>query len=213
MNIFSQRLTQLVSFFEQISDDPDALAQVLERAGLPGNATAREGEITPQGVAEFVRHGCDVLGDATFGVRAGLMLGEIGSLTNYIGKFSLNLRAAIENSQRYYNTIDPSHAYSLRVAGNFASFELDRIDPTFAKYHRYSEFLLFGALSRMRSITGVAFSPLEMRLVHDVKSGIRSIQQIAGFPVVFGAEKTEIILPLSRWKFRYPRMTPTFGPT
>ena len=202
------RFAQLISFFAQEANDAVALNQVFHRAGLPSNFKVDDAKIDARAEAEFVRHACDVLDDLTFGIRAGLNLRETGTLTSYIGKYSRTLGEAIENSERYHHVIDPCHSYTLRIGGNSASFEIMRADPSFTRYHRYMEYLLFAALSRLRAITGVTFFPIEVRFDHVAKAEVKSIQRLAGFPVVFGAEVPEITLPLSVLSLPNPTYEP-----
>ncbi len=202
------RFRFLVTAFEQQAKDPVALKTVLQHSGLSQAENERQDSVEPQAEAEFVRNACDFLGDVTFGARSGLNIGETATVISYIGKSSATLRKAIENSQRYYRAIDPSHSYSLRISGNSASFELERLSPIFARYHRYTEFLLFAALTRMRTILGVEFFPIEARFDHPLKTDARAVQKLAGFPVRFGAEKTEILLPLSALDLPVPTYDP-----
>lgn len=202
------RFLFLVTAFQQQAKDPAALKEVLRHSGLTHASDNMEESVEPELEAEFVRYACDFLGDVTFGARSGLNIGETATVISYIGKSSATLRKAIENSQRYYRAIDPSHSYSLRISGNSASFELQRLSPTFARYHRYTEFLLFAALRRMRTILGVEFFPIEARFDHPLKTDARAVQKMAGFPVCFGAERTEILLPLSALDLPVPTYDP-----
>lgn len=198
MDIDASRLRHLANMLDQVVGDSSVVDSVLQKANLSRKDVATTTKtVDPLKEAYFVREACDVLGDPTFGVQAGLSFKESTSLTGYISRYSKDLRAAIENSSKYYSIIDPTHTFSLRVSGNSASLELDYIDATYAKFHRHNEFLLFGALSRLRTVTGTNFYPIEIRFDHEVKASAKKIEKLAGFPLVFGTEKMEIILSLS----------------
>ncbi|WP_406648743.1 AraC family transcriptional regulator ligand-binding domain-containing protein [Aliisedimentitalea scapharcae] len=203
------RFGQLIAFFQEQTSDRNALEEVLRRAGLPEKYRGNDNKINPEGEALFIRNACDILGDPVFGVRAGLNLGETGTLTSYINKYSQTLGNAIENSQRYHHIIDSGHSFTLDIGGNSASVKVQRANPSFYRYHRYMEYLMFAALCRMRATTQVTFYPIEIRFDHVVKAEADQIRKLAGFPVVFGAETPEIILPLSTLSLPIPTYEPS----
>ncbi|MBE1282778.1 MAG: helix-turn-helix domain-containing protein [Rhodobacteraceae bacterium] len=202
------RLDALVDYFEAVSGREDAVKEVLRRADLTKDWKHVAGHVDPLSEAHFVRHACDVLQDRMFGMRAGLAALDSGTLTNYIGKFSATLRRAIENSQRYYAAIDPAFTYELRVTGSSASFVIQRIDQSLAKYHRYSEYLAFGVLGVLRKFSGVEFLPIEIRFDHASAVDRRQIERAFGFRVVFEAEQTEVLIPLSTLDLAIPTYDP-----
>ncbi|MEH6478346.1 MAG: AraC family transcriptional regulator ligand-binding domain-containing protein, partial [Sneathiella sp.] len=192
------RLTHLVSALEIASGDSALVDQVLKKCGLNrGDAKEKDGAFTYKKETLFIREACDALADNTFGARAGLEWQNSSSLTGYIAKYSKDLRAAIENTAKLHDVANPAAGWSLKVSGNAASFEVAWKDESYARFHRHSEFVMFGALSQMRSVTQINFYPLEMRLDHEVGKSSAQFQKLAGFPVVFGAERPEIILSLS----------------
>jgi AraC-like DNA-binding protein len=199
MDVNAERLSYLIQFLEDRVSDPRIVDAALGQCGLSRQASAPFSKmISYEKEVLFVRAACDATGDRTFGAAAGLGLGHhsFNSLTGYIGKHSRDLRAAIENTSRFHDIIDPALAFALRVSGNSASVEFNWKDARFAKYHRHTEFLIFGALSRFRAFTQVDFFPVEVRLDHDVGALVSAYRDLAGFPVVFGAERIEIILSL-----------------
>lgn len=197
MDVDASRLTHMIAVLEQSGADAGTVARVLSEAGLTrADAAPAAKTYDYEKEARFVRAATDALQDITFGARAGLTWRESNSLTGYIGKYSRDLRAAIENTSRFHDIVDPAVAFSLRVAGNAAAFEVTWKDPSFARYHRHTEFLMFGVLSRMRRITRTTFFPIEIRFDHDLRHSTDQFRKLAGFPVVFGAESLEIILPL-----------------
>ncbi len=198
MDVDASRLKHLVRELEKSSSDTTIVKSTLKKSGLTSKDIAPEAKYFDyKKEALFVREACDALGDVTFGARAGSTWRVSNSLTGYISKYSKNLRAAVENTSRFHDVVDPAVQYSLRVSGNSASFEVNWKDPSYAKYHRHTEFLIFGVWSRMRAITQTNFFPLEIRFDHEVKKSASRFQRLAGFPVVFGAESIEIILPLA----------------
>ncbi|WP_299659670.1 AraC family transcriptional regulator [uncultured Ruegeria sp.] len=159
--------------------------------------------------ALFVRHACDALDDITFGARAGLEFSSSSSVTAYISKYSRDLKQVLENSTRFHGIIDPALAFSLRVSGNSASLEADWKDPSFSRYHRRTEFLLFASIARMRALTQVRLYPIEIRFQHDVGQRADAFEKIGGFPVTFGAERLEVILSLPTLDTPIPTYDPS----
>lgn len=198
MQVEACRFQHLVAQLEKTATSRDIIAAIHKKSKVTGRdiaATTRH--IDKMKEALLLREACRALDDVTFGARAGLAFRTSDSLTGYIAHHSRTLRAAIENSARYYELVDPSASYSLRLGGNSASFEVHRYDARFSKYHRLTEFLMFAALARMRAITQTDFFPMEMRFDHKMGKSAPAYQKLAGFPVVFGAETLEMILPLS----------------
>lgn len=159
--------------------------------------------------ALLVRAACDLANDVSFAAQAALSFHESTTITGYIGRHSRNLGKAIENTARFHDLIDPALSYGLRVSGNFASFELDWKDASYAKYHRHTEYLLFLALSRMRHLTQTDFYPIEIRFDHQVRNSADRFSKLAGFPVTFGSERPEILLSLSSLTLPIPTYDPS----
>ncbi|WP_170509553.1 helix-turn-helix domain-containing protein [Ruegeria arenilitoris] len=205
MRVEASRLQHLMSELRKSSSDKNTPQRVLTKCGLSSKDVAPDAKYFDYDKeALFVREACDALNDVTFGARAGSTWRESNSLTGYISKYSKDLRAAVENTARFHELIDPAVQYSLRVSGNSASFEVTWKDPSYARFHRHTEFLMFGVLSRMRAITQTNFFPIEIRFDHEVRNSVEKFQRLAGFPVVFGAESLEIILPLATLNLPIP---------
>jgi AraC-like DNA-binding protein len=198
----------LAECVENLSHDPAVLDEILRRSSLSRNAILPNKTVDALKEPKFINEACEVLADPAFGAKAGLLFRNGTSLNSYIAKYSQNLRAAFENSGRYYSILDPAFNYSLAISGNAASFQLECRDPEFSQFHRHIEFLLFAALGRARSLTSREFHPIEIRFNHEVKSAAKAIQKLAACPVVFGAEVTEMILPLATLDLPIPSYEP-----
>ena len=204
MEIDAFRLRHVAECVEDQPNGSAILDELLDRTGLSRKALSPGKTVDAAKEPEFVTEACDILNDPVFAAKAGLSLRDGTNLTSYIAKHSRTLRAAIDNSARYYSVVDLAFSYSLRVSGNAASFEVDCRDPKFSHFHRHKEFLLFVALSRMRSLTNSGFYPIEMRFDYEVKLAATSFQKLAGCPIAFGAERMEILLPLSTLDLMIP---------
>ncbi len=209
MDVDVSRIQLLTQTLEKYAD-----AQMVNRA-LKDSALTRA-DIDPPAEqysahkeALFVRNACDALGDITFGARAGLEFSSSSSITAYISKYSRDLRQVMENTTRFHGIIDPALVFNLRVSGNAASLEADWKDPSFSRYHRRTEFLLFAAIARMRALTQRDLNPIEMRFQHSVGQHAATYQKIGGFPVTFGAERLEIILSLPSLDVPIPTYDPS----
>ncbi|NVO54780.1 AraC family transcriptional regulator ligand-binding domain-containing protein [Rhodobacteraceae bacterium B1Z28] len=209
MDVDIGRLHLLIQSLDKHTGSSAASQHVLKRSGLSQQDIAPPTAVFDvHKEALFVRYACDAVKDITFGARTGLNVTSASSLTAYISKYSRDLKQVMENTSRFHDIIDPAVAFSLRVAGNFAAFEADWKDASFARYHRRTEFLLFAALARMRNLAQVNFFPIEMRFQHDVGDHAIDFQKLAGFPVVFGAERMEIVLSLSALALPIPTYDP-----
>ena len=209
MQIDTFRLRHMAKCVQNQPNGSAILDELFRRTSLSREVISLNKTVDILKEPEFITEACDILQDPVFAARAGLALRDGTSLTSYIAKHSRTLRAAIENSSRYYSVFDPAFSYSLKVSGNAASFELDCIDAEFCQFHRHKEFLLFAALSRVRFLTNTNFYPIEMRFDHEMKSAAKVIQKLAGCPVVFGVESIEILLPLSTLDLTIPTYDPS----
>lgn len=210
MDVDIGRLNFLIRSLDRHLGDTSASQDVQQKCGVnQQELDTQGGKISAHKEALFVRYACDAAEDITFAARAGLEVTSYSSLTAYISKYSRDLRQVVENTSRFHDIIDPALAFSLRVAGNFAAFEADWKDEGFARYHRRTEFLMFAALARMRNLTQMDFFPIEMRFQHSVGDHTIDFQKLAGFPVVFGAEKLEIVLSLTSLEMPVPTYDPS----
>lgn len=199
------RLVHLVRSLEKECADKRVVSEVLAKSGLSGwDTTADSGTVDYDCEVLFVREACDALDDITFGAKAGLSYVNAQNINGYIGKYSHDLRAAIENTSKFHNLLGPAVTYSVRSTGNSACFEIEWKDRSYAKYHRHIEFMMFAGLSRMRALTNTNFFPLEVRFDHKVSTSLPAFQKLAGFPVVFGADAPEMILTLSSLELPIP---------
>lgn len=210
MDVDISRLQLLTRMLDHHAGDPALTDRVLNTCGLCRADTAPPVEsYSAHHEALLVRHACDAVGDITFGARAGLEFQTTTSVTAYISKYSRDLRQVVENTIRFHRIIDPALTFCLRDTGNAASFEVDWTDPSYARYHRRTEFLMFAAIARMRALTQVKLYPLEMRFQHEIGHHTADFEAICGFPVSFGAERMEIILPLSALDTAIPTYDPS----
>lgn len=197
MTIETSRLGHIISMMEDSGATKDEVDRALTRSGLRrSDASGDTNNFQSENEAMLIRHACEIVDDITFGARSALSWRHATTLVSYISKYSKDVRAAVENTSRFYDIVSVGIGWSLRVSGNSASIDVFITDPGQAKYHRHIEFLVFLILGRIRVITGTLFHPIEIRFAHQVKRSARMFQKVAGCPVVFGAESIEIVLPL-----------------
>ncbi|WP_299352021.1 AraC family transcriptional regulator [uncultured Shimia sp.] len=210
VDIHVQRLRFLLQATDQISGGSEVGDATLGELGL-NRAQVADDVLVPSEKAEllFVRYACEKLGDNSFAAHAGLAFNDYTTLTAYISKYSRNLHEAIENSAKYYTYMDPAFELGLRVTSNIASFELRIKDPGLSRFHRFIEFVMFSGLGRMRTVTGVDFFPTQIRFMHQGRDVATRIERLAGFPVVFGAEKNEMLLSRSTLELPIPTYDPS----
>lgn len=210
VDIRVQRLRFLLRAMDDVSGSYVAGDATLGKVGLTRAKVEDDAVVLPENAEPWVlRHACEVLGDNSFGAKAGLGYNDYTTLTAYISTYSRTLQEAIENSAKYYTMLDPAFELGLRISSNAASFEIEFADLSMAKFPRFIEFMMFSALGRMRKITGVEFFPLQMRLTHKARDVASTIEKLAGFPVVFEAERCEILLSRSTLELPIPTYDPS----
>ncbi|WP_170357795.1 helix-turn-helix domain-containing protein [Ruegeria arenilitoris] len=198
MEVDIARIQLLTKALDQRTNGTDASDRILEKCELSRDRIAAPTTTcSAHQEALFARYACDTVGDITFAAQTGLQFSSSSSLTAYISKYSRDLRQVIENTSRFHMFIDPAIAFALRLAGNFATIEAEWKDASFARYHRRTEFLMFAGLARMRTLTQLNFRPFEIRFQHEVGKNREKFKKLAGFPVVFGAERLEIVFAVS----------------
>lgn len=197
MDVDIARIQVMASALKQQTEAPQDVARVFRLSAIRPSEIAPPAETCNAHVeARFIRNACDVLGDITFAARTRLQVTSASTLTAYISKYSRDLGQVMENTTRFHRFIDPALAFRMRISGNFASLEADWKDASFSRYHRRTEFLMFAAVARMRNLTATRLCPIEIRFQHPAGHHERAFNQVGGFPVVFNAEKLEIVLPL-----------------
>ncbi len=210
MDVDIARVQLLATMLEQETGDPASVDRVLQSSGLNRSDVAPPAtRCSAHQEAQVVRHACDTVGDITFGARTGLQFKSANNVTAYISKYSRDLKQVLENTVRFHGMIDPALAFKLRVTGNAAYVEAEWKDPTFSRYHRRTEFLLFAGVARMRALTRVNLHPIQMRFQHEVGRNAAEYQKIGGFPVEFGAERVEIILSIPSLDLPVPTYDPS----
>lgn len=144
--------------------------------------------------ARCARFACDAVGDMTFAARVGLSRANYSSLTSYIAKYSKTLEDAITQTSKLHAVDSPALKWTLHRSGNHAALKLAWEDGSFAKYHRFVEFMMFSSLARIRAVTQTPFRPLEIRFDHEVGSSAEVYSKLAGCPVVFGTSDFEMLI-------------------
>ncbi|PSL16057.1 helix-turn-helix domain-containing protein [Shimia abyssi] len=203
MQVDGSRVQYLMEVLQRRSGNK-AAAKILKNVGIKD----LEEPIDVLAEAEFVRLACQELDDLLFAVKAGLDYRYSTTLVGYVARYSRTVEAAIRNSQKISATVYPAYRLVLQVSSNYASLELEAVDERLSKYHRHRDLLIFGVLALLRSITNTQFYPIELRLTHPGGDFASEIEKIAGFPVVFSAEKLEMLLPLSVLDIPIPTYEP-----
>ncbi len=209
MEIDNEWLRHFAGEFERRIADATAVDNLLREVGLARSDLAVSNKrVDPVKEGHFFRAACDELKDLSFAAEVGSRFVNSTHILGYITKCSENLREAIENATRFSVLVDETLNHSLKMSGNHASMEVNYADGSFAKFHRRIEFAVFSAISQMRALTGVNFYPLEIRFQHPLLTARKQIGKLAGCPVHFGAETTEIILSLSCLDLPIPTFDP-----
>ncbi|MEP2781695.1 MAG: AraC family transcriptional regulator ligand-binding domain-containing protein [Pseudoruegeria sp.] len=191
----SQRLAHLASTLDRLSGGQGASRSLLKRLNVPDSVLEqREGQIPIDVEVEFCVLATEMLGIRNFATQAGLSFKSAHTLTNYIAKYSKDLKSAIEAGARYHVLTDPTTLFWLQTSGQKAIFQTRCGDPDIAWSTHHREFILSAALATMRNITGVPFYPLEVKFRLPDDGQGESVQKAFGCPVTYGSEMDEIIL-------------------
>ncbi len=203
------RLRHIVECFDADTGDQAVANALLQGIGLDRAALQPPSKVRTGYEPLFLDLACEELRDPLFAARAGAALKDGTNLNSYIAKHSKTLRKAIDNSSRYYTTFDPAYRYAIAASGNAASFSLTCTDPDYFPRHRYLEFLAFAALARSRTLTGKNVAALELRFSHEIAGPAKPYEMLASCPVRFGAEQTEVLLPLWVLDLEIPTYDPS----
>ncbi|MEY8120683.1 helix-turn-helix domain-containing protein [Falsihalocynthiibacter sp. BN13B15] len=209
MEFDKSRLVHMMNALSAEAKDEKLVSVVLDRCKLSRKDIEQATNIcTPRTEAQFINEACNALGDITFAAKAGLSFRTSTGIVAYISQYSKDVGTGFENIAKLLVLSDPTTNLVLNVSSNFASVESHLVDESFAQFHRLIEFKVFGILSRMRAITQKNFYPIEIRFEHQVGKSESIFQKIAGFPVVFGTEQSEIVLPVTTLRFPIPTYNP-----
>lgn len=208
--ISNQRVAHIAAELERQSGDQSAVDRALQAAGLSRNDLNRENAtVTSQDEARLLQAAVEIVADTSFATKAGLHFIKNTAVTVYVAKYSEDLRSAIENARKYSVIVDTNLNYFLRTSSNSVSFVIAFSDPFLRQDPRLMEFLTFSILSVMRYVTGREFYPLEIRFNHSAPKEHEVIQRLAGCPVMFDAEETEILLAPSTLNLSIPTYDPS----
>ena len=204
MEIDAFRLRHMLACFETLSEGHCDADAVLSEVGIIRDQLAPKSLVPQSAEPHFLEKASLALNDPAFAARAGLAFLHGTSLTAYIARYSRTLQEAVDNSVRYYVTVDPAYQYGFVPAGNAASLTLECVDPEFGVHTAQTEVLMFAALARARSLTERHFYPIEIRFAHPRQRGAETFARLVGCDVLFGAERTEMIVPLDILKAPIP---------
>lgn len=165
-------------------------------------------QVTQETEAKFIAEATILAGDATFAARVGFSFHLESTLSDYIARYSKDLRSALDQSSRFHAVDSPALGWSLKQPGNAASLDLFWKEGKFKQYWQYAEFCIFSTLARLRMLTQTELCPIEIRFIHDAKTLEKPLTELAGCPVRFGSESFEILLPLSSLGLSIPSYDP-----
>lgn len=209
MDFDTSALKHIVAEMNGSGTSDEAVRRALKACDIViGTEAVKSVHHTPEKEAQLLVEACDLLGDVTFAARSGLSFRVESTLNDFIGKYSKDLRSAIEQTSRFHEVDSPAIGWGLRVSGNSASLELFWKDASLVKFHRYAEFLMFSTLAKIRSLTQIEVHPYEIRFAHNLKSSNSKLNRLAGCQARFDSEDSEIILPLAALSLPIPTYDP-----
>jgi len=158
--------------------------------------------------ARFLQAAVAIVDDASFAAEIGSSFKHDTSVSGYVAKYSKDVRQALETAQKYTVLADEHFSYRLQVSSNATSLFINSAVPAFEFGDRIREFIIFSVLRALRTIANREFHPLEIRFEHAAPSAAAAIRRLAGAPVVFDAEDTEMILASSTLDLPIPTYDP-----
>ena len=207
--VSSHRLTHIAKQLEKRSGNHAATLRALSAAELlPSDLNRDNHRIDSHKEAKFLQAAVAILEDTSFATSAGLNFSENSSIIAYIAKYSQDVSRAIENASKYAILTDQNSSFRLITSSNAASFQIHCHDGELALQPRHREFLIFASLATMRTITGRRLFPVEIRFQHSAPTAHSTITNLAGCPVVFNSEQTEILLPHASLDWQIPTYDP-----
>ena len=212
--VSNHRLVHMADELHRQTGNKDAVARALKSADLTeqdlveADRAHEPQKVDGQKEARFLQAAVAIVQDTSFAAKAGARFDHNTSIGAYVGKYSKDISQALENAQKYILLVDGNFSYQLQVSSNSASVALHSAAPILELGDRIREFLIFGLLAALQTIADRKFFPLEIRFEHAAPSAQKSIRRLAGCPVVFDAEDTEIILAPSTLKLPIPTYDP-----
>lgn len=136
--------------------------------------------------AALIRAACLEVHDPTLGAQIGIGYRDAPTLSAYLAASSKTLRAAVENAAKFYSLADPTTRFALRDIEDGEALDVVSTDAGLQANARFQEFLVFGVLARIQSVTRRDTRPTRVVFQHAVLGDERAYGRIAGCPVQFG---------------------------
>ena len=136
--------------------------------------------------AALVRAACLQIGDPTLGAKIGIGYRDAPTLSSYIAASSRTLREAVHGAAKFYTLADPTTVFRLDALGDGEALSVASKGAVLQANDRFQEFLVFGALARIQSITRRETRPTHVMFRHKALGEGRAYESIAGCAVRFG---------------------------
>ncbi|WP_283425771.1 AraC family transcriptional regulator [Shimia sagamensis] len=136
--------------------------------------------------ATLIRTACLEMNDPALGAKIGIGYRDAPTLSSYIAASSKTLREAVEGAAKFYTLADPTTALQLEDRDGGDALTVMSTDAALRSNDRFQEFLVFGALARIHSITRRGTRPTQVVFRHKALGDIRTYERIAGCAVRFG---------------------------
>lgn len=154
------------------------LRQVGRAAGARGLATVLQ-------EAALIRAACLMTKDPTLGALIGMSYRDAPTLSSYIAANSETLRDAVEGAAKFYHLADPTTRFEVQDDATGARVRVSSTLSVLQANERYQEFLVFGTLARVQSITRRDTRPERVVFRHRALGALRDYERIAGCAVQF----------------------------
>ena len=146
-------------------------------------------------VARLWARAADIIGDPCFGLRAARHLhpSHLGAL-GYAWLASRSLRCGFRRLARYLAMLtDERHVVVTDVAD--AVVVETRLEPDARAVPQRADIAMTVLMTMCRWNAGAGLTPLEVRFRHPVPGCAEAFEEVFRAPVVFGAERDELLLP------------------
>jgi AraC-like DNA-binding protein len=145
-------------------------------------------QIDARHFAAILDFGAAALGDDHFGLhRGGAFHMKNGGVIAYLAVCAETVQAAIQGFQRYASVVCDGFSAEMKADRAGTQLIVRAADPIWRQSPHLGEFGTARMIGALRSITGVALSPLEVRLMHPRGVAPSECRRFFGCPVEYGA--------------------------
>jgi AraC-like DNA-binding protein len=169
-------------------------------------------QIDARHFAAILEFGAEAAGDAHFGLHRGAAFHiKNGGLLAYLAAAAPSVDGAITGIQRYAVVVCDGVSARLKRDRGGVQLIMQFSDPIWRRCRHLGEFGLARIISGLRAITGVAFSPLEVRFMHPHDGASSESRRFFRCDLAYGAAADAVRLSHETLAIRVPTADSRLG--